>query len=76
MKNTCKHCGELVKAFKCDRCNLKKKLVEMCCVDCHLELAHGVIRNQNIHIISGCDAAFDAPSASWENAVRIVEDKE
>jgi len=68
-KNTCKHCKDTFTGWECGHCG-KKQLGS--CKECHFELVHGIIKNQNIHIIggqgglSGLDEDTDAYEPSWK----------
>jgi len=42
----CKSCEDVVASEICPICN---KQIKHACIDCHMELAHNVIKNQNIH---------------------------
>ena len=47
----CKHCQDECHGEKeCSECNIKLSKVKQC-IECHAELAHGEIKNQNIHIV-------------------------
>jgi len=69
MINNCKHCGDDAANRKCPVC---KKEIEQECIECHQEVAHGIIKNQNIHIVGGskplCSVEDDpdAYSPSWK----------
>lgn len=58
----CKHCDDIVASWLCDRCG--KQRIDQCKA-CHEELAHGVIKNQNIHVVGSHSAgsANDDPDA-------------
>ena len=48
MDVTCIHCEDVIHG-KCPTC--KKNLAELeQCSDCHQELVHGKIKNQNVHM--------------------------
>ena len=50
---TCKHCGDAIAAWTCEACKplpVSSRIVDEC-RECHAELAHDVITNQNIHIV-------------------------
>jgi len=57
-KTYCKTCKETVPAELCEHCN---KVVLHSCLDCHKELAHGIVEDQNIHIIGGSDGKLGTP---------------
>ena len=45
----CKHCEDRISSGrKCSACD--QTLVDQCMI-CHKEIAHGIIKNQNIHIV-------------------------
>ncbi len=71
-QRTCKHCGDPIARSTCEICDRQPW---NCCADCHAEIAHGVVRDQNVHFVSGGDATRDEPSPAWENAVRRFEDR-
>lgn len=71
-QRTCRHCGDRIEPYRCEICN---RQAWNCCAECHAELAHGLVRDQNLHFVSGADATRDEPSPAWENAVRCVEDQ-
>ena len=58
----CKYCGDVIKpyAVRCERCErdctCKSAVLVDACLCCHAELAHDVIKNQNIHIAGQCVA--------------------
>jgi len=57
-KTFCKSCEETVPAEYCEECNV---VVIGACLDCHKELVHGLIEDQNIHIIGGNDGKLGTP---------------
>ena len=44
----CTSCGEGLEEWECKAC---KRVVGDKCVECHAELAHSIISNQNIHVV-------------------------
>jgi hypothetical protein len=45
------------------------------CRACHNEIAHGIIKNQNVRIIGGGTLGDPAdPGGAWENVVREYEE--
>jgi len=52
---TCRYCGDEVYPWTCPKCEATNITFPDCCGECHAELAHGIIRNQNIHIVGGTD---------------------
>ena len=66
----CKHCKDARRPWKCDLCD---KSITDECYSCHRELAHGVIVNQNIHIVSSTGGGKD-DDPSQQNNVRHLED--
>ncbi len=71
MRMVCIHCNDQVGSWECDIC---KQVVVGQCQCCHNELKHGVIKNQNIHIIGAgsppgtdtIDGDPDAWAPSWK----------
>ena len=57
---TCKYCGDVIEPYvrHCGRCErddtCSSAVLVDACLCCHNELAHGAIRNQNIHIAGHC----------------------
>jgi len=49
----CRHCGDEIKLHWCDVCH--KFITDQCKVD-HMEVAHNVVRRQNVHFFGGHDA--------------------
>ena len=47
----CKHCKEARGKLERPRCPICDKPLTDQCLACHQEIHHGVIRNQNIHIV-------------------------
>ena len=68
---TCKHCGDQYEDNQ-ELCTTCGEMLDDVCPECHLELTHGVIRNQNIDITgSGTgprspDQDPDAYAPSWK----------
>lgn len=67
----CSSCGDETGPWECEICK-----VEICvnCPDCHNELIHNVIKNQNIHIIGSSPSMLnsidddpDAFKPSWKS---------
>jgi hypothetical protein len=54
----CKTCKETVKIEGCDICNHS---ITDSCLDCHNELVHGVIEDQNIHVCGGRSSKLNTP---------------
>jgi predicted amidophosphoribosyltransferase len=46
----CKSCEEVVPSEICPIC---RKLIKHACLDCHKEIAHDTVVNQNIHVCGG-----------------------
>ena len=69
----CKHCGdEVLGGWNCPSCGGRHGIHNQC-RECHSELAHGAIQNQNIHICGspytghqGVDGDPDAWEPSWK----------
>ena len=68
----CKHCGDRIGKVGCEICD--KAILDQC-HECHMEIAHGEIKCQNIHIVGGSggkldsvDAAPDAFKPAWKSA--------
>ena len=47
-KGRCRHCGEVFDRQECVECR-QAPVSE--CVECHMELAHGKVSNQNVHFV-------------------------
>lgn len=56
----CRHCGDAIEPWRCETCRCA---VALSCPECHDELAHGVITDQNIHIVGGGDGRLDSIDA-------------
>jgi hypothetical protein len=54
----CKHCKDETSLTTCSICD--KRLTKEC-LTCHNELAHGIIRNENIHICGSPSSKLDTP---------------
>jgi len=64
----CKHCGDIIHAFTCDKCKEEECDIEDQCRECHEELKHGVVQNQNIHIIGhGSGDSVDDDLDAWNH---------
>lgn len=65
----CEHCGDSIFGQRCSICGQELKSE---CMDCHKEIAHDIIKIQNVHIIGGgrhlcsADEDPDAYSPSWK----------
>ena len=69
----CKYCEDVIKKANCNLCKINL-LKDKICLECHKELSHGAIKNQNIVIIGGqslkinsIDEDIDAFNSSWRN---------
>lgn len=70
----CRHCDDPISGtIACEVCN--RKLRDQCWT-CHAELAHGRIKNQNIHVCgSGRGPRGDGgASPGQENGIRAFEE--
>ena len=54
----CKTCKETVEVERCDIC---RNSIMGHCLDCHNELAHNIIEDQNIHICGSKSSKLDTP---------------
>jgi len=61
----CKSCGCEIEGPDCDKrgCQqygtIKNKLFPQRCLECHNELVHGEIKNQNVHVCGGTNSKLD-----------------
>lgn len=75
----CKHCGDSVCPWTCEERKPGSKRTKCGCVatqcrECHNELSHGVIKNQNIHMCSSGYSPTDQDSnGCWSNVVRELD---
>ena len=75
---TCRHCREV---FTPTMCRLCGKTPTQQCMACHVEIVHGIILNQNIHIVGNQDQPLTpfgeegSESPSHENAMRDLENE-
>ena len=46
---TCKHCGDMIPDEICPECEVALRDLQQC-VECHAEVAHGVIDNKTVHL--------------------------
>lgn len=68
----CSYCRDSYCEFQCKKC---KKTPLNACKECHYELAHNIIVNQNVNFFGGGSYSSDGdPSPAQENAVRHLED--
>lgn len=74
-RTTCKHCGDPIKFWDCDRGGKTHTVIDECCT-CHNEISHGIVINQNIHICSSPTRRPQDEDANggWSNIVRESED--
>ena len=75
MSRVCKHCGCNFSPYTCEACERK---IGRSCKECHAEVRHGRIINQNIHIIGGANGppgARDGDEAGTiqNNIIRYAE---
>jgi hypothetical protein len=54
--NTCDSCGY---SFRTSDCEICEKIITDRCIDCHNEIKHDIIKNQNIHIVSSGRSPID-----------------
>lgn len=53
----CLSCGDKTKAFQCSACGI---VINDRCPDCHNEITHNIIKNQNFHLCGNrSKAIFD-----------------
>lgn len=52
---TCEYCGDPVPDKT--ECKVCGGTLITACMDCHLELAHGIIHNQNVHFVGNSSGA-------------------
>lgn len=70
----CLACGDEFRLYECEKCKENKKLPLLgYCLECHLELRHDTIQNQNIHIVGGINGSLnsgdkdpDAYAPAWK----------
>lgn len=69
--HVCRHCGDHYAPYECSMCRARPAFS---CPECHGELAHGLIVDQNVHLsgntVRGCsvDEDPDAWKLSWMSA--------
>jgi len=56
----CTSCGDWYAPYTCDECG---ELPVTKCAECHNELEHDIIVNQNIHIVGSGDGRHDTIDA-------------
>jgi len=69
--HVCRHCGDHYEPYQCSTCRAQPA---WCCPECHDELAHEKILDQNVHLTGNTvrehtlDEDPDAWKPSWKSA--------